>query len=195
MSFRNAFPSLVLLTAFLLAPSPARANRDAVQFGSTIVVGPNETVHDAVCFFCGVDAKGSIDHDVVVFFGNVHIATHSNHDVVVFFGNVRLDPDATVTHDLVNFFGTVHLGENASVGNDMVSMFGSVRTADSASIAGNRVVQPGWVLWIPLIIIGGIVALIVSAVRNYHARQMYAGGYPYPPPPPRPPMPPTPPQA
>jgi hypothetical protein len=187
MNFRHLFSGFMLLAAFALAPSSAHANRDAVQFGSTIVVGPNDTVHDAVCFFCGVDAKGTIDHDVVVFFGNVHIATHSNHDVVVFFGNVHLDPDASISHDLVNFFGTIHLGENASVGNDMVSMFGSVRNADSASIAGNRVVQPGWVLWFPVMILGGIVALIVSAVRNYHRRQLYAAGYAYPPPPSPPP--------
>jgi hypothetical protein len=38
-----------------------------------------------------------------------------------------------------------------------------------------------------VMILGGIVALIVSAVRNYHRRQLYAAGYAYPPPPSPPP--------
>jgi hypothetical protein len=185
MNLRSIFASFSLLAALVLAPLPALANRDAVQFGSKIVVGPNDSIHDAVCFFCGVEAQGPIDHDVVVFFGNVHIAKHSDHDVVVFFGNIHLDPDATISHDVVDFFGNVNLGENASIGNDVVAMFGSVRTADSATIGGNRVFQPAWVLWIPLMILGGIITLIVGAVRSYHRRQYYAAGY-YPPPPPPP---------
>jgi hypothetical protein len=47
--------------------------------------------------------------------------------------------------------------------------------------------QPGWVLFIPLMILGGIATLIVGAVRNHRRRQYYAAGY-YPPPPPPPPM-------
>jgi hypothetical protein len=174
-----------LLAALAFAAAPARADRDRVQFGSDIVVPAGESVHDAVCFFCSVDAKGAIDHDVVAFFGDVHIATHSNHDVVNFFGNVRIDENASVSHDVVNFFGSVRLGQNASIGNDMVAMFGTVHSADSASVTGNRVIEPGWLLLIPLIILGGIAALIVGIIRNYRDRQFYAAGY-YPPPPPPP---------
>jgi hypothetical protein len=187
MNLRSILASCSLLAALVFAATPAHANRDAVQFGSKIVVGPNESVHDAVCFFCGVDAQGPIDHDVVVFFGNVHIARHSDHDVVVFFGNIHLDPDASISHDVVDFFGNVNLGENATIGNDVVAMFGSVRTADSASIGGNRVMQPAWVLWIPLMILGGIITLIVGAIRSHRRRMYYEAGY-YPPPPPPPPV-------
>ncbi|MFZ0743040.1 MAG: hypothetical protein WAM85_01475 [Terracidiphilus sp.] len=176
------------LTGFLLSAAlafaaiPAHANRDDVQFGSNIVVPQGASVHDAICFFCSVNAQGTIDHDVVVFFGNVHIAGHANHDVVSFFGNVRADDNATITHDLVSFFGVIHLGQNVSVGNDMVAMFGAVNAADSSSVGGNRVVQPAWVLWIPLMILGSLIAFLVSIARNYRRRQMFSG-YPYPPPP------------
>ena len=166
----------------LFAAVPAHADRDEVQFGSNIVVPPGSSVHDAVCFFCSVDGQGTLDHDVVVFFGNVHITGHANHDVVDFFGDVRLDNNATISHDLVSMVGSVHLGENAAIGNDMVAMFGSVYNADSASVGGNRVVQPAWLLMIPLIILGSIVAFIVSLYRSYRRRQMFSG-YPYPPPP------------
>ncbi len=174
--------SFILSAALGFAAVPAHADRDEVQFGSNIVVPPGGSVHDAVCFFCSVNAEGTIDHDVVVFFGDVHIAGHSNHDVVNFFGNVRLDDNAAITHDLVSMFGSIRLGENASVGNDMVAMFGSVHSADSASVSGNRVVQPAWLLWIPFLILGSIIVGIVSLIRSYRRRQMFSG-YPYPPPP------------
>lgn len=187
--------ALLLLSALLFTATPAHANRDAVQFGSNIVVPEGQSVHDAVCFFCSVNANGDIDHDVVVFFGNVHIAHQSKHDVVVFFGTVRADDDAAIGHDMVNFFGNIRLGENVTVGNDVVVMFGGLRAADSASIAGSSFAQPIWVFWTPLIILGLIITLIVREVRAVHRRRFYAAyGYPpnMPPPPPAPPAPPAP---
>jgi len=44
--------------AFAAAATPARADRDAVQFFSNIRVAPDATVHDAVCFFCNADVEG-----------------------------------------------------------------------------------------------------------------------------------------
>lgn len=184
----------LLCSALLLTATPARADKDAVQFGSNIVVAEGHSVHDAVCFFCSVNAKGDIDHDVVVFFGNVHIAHQSKHDVVVFFGSVRAEDDAAIGHDVVNFFGNVHLGENVTVGNDLVVMFGGLHAADSANIAGSRVAQPIWVFWTPLIVLGLIITLVVREVRAMHRRRYFAAyGYPpnMPPPPPVPPAPPA----
>ncbi|MGA7860039.1 MAG: hypothetical protein WCA11_19020 [Terracidiphilus sp.] len=172
----------LLSAALVFAPALAHADRDAVQFGSDINVPQGESVHDAVCFFCNVNAEGSINHDVVVFFGNVHIAGHSDHDVVDFFGDVRADDNASIGHDVVNFFGAIRLGQNVSVGNDMVAMFGAIHAADTATVGGNRVVQPAWLLLIPLMIFGGIVILIVSVIQHFRRRQMYMG-YPFPPPP------------
>lgn len=183
-----------LFSAFLLASAlslatPAYANKDAVQFGSNIVVPEGQSIHDAVCFFCSVNAKGTIEHDVVVFFGNVHIAHESKHDIVVFFGTVRADDDASLGHDVVNFFGSVRLGENVTVGNDLVVMFGGLHAADSATILGNRVAQPIWVFWTPLIVLGLIITLIVHEVRARRRRE-YLAAYGYQPMPPQPPAPP-----
>lgn len=189
---QRLFSALLLASALLFAATPAHANKDAVQFGSNIVVPEGQSVHDAVCFFCSVNAKGDIDHDVVVFFGNVHISHQSKHDVVVFFGSVHAEDDASIGHDLVNFFGTVRLGENVTVGNDAVVMFGGLHAAESANIAGNRVAQPIWVFWTPLIVLGLIITLIVHEVRISRRRRYFAA-YGYPPVPPHPPMPPAPP--
>ncbi|MBS1806074.1 MAG: hypothetical protein JST28_22245 [Acidobacteria bacterium] len=187
---QRLFSAFLLASSLLIASTPARADKDAVQFGSNINVAEGRSIHDAVCFFCSVNAKGDIDHDVVVFFGNVHIAHQSSHDVVVFFGSVRVDDDAAIGHDLVNFFGTTHLGENASVGGDAVVMFGGMSAADSVNIAGSRVAQPIWVFWTPLIVLGLVISLIVREVRSHRRRQYYAAyGYPgmqQPMPPPQP---------
>jgi hypothetical protein len=178
----------LFLAAFVFAATPARANRDAVQFGSNITVAPDSSVHDAVCFFCSVNAQGTIDHDVVVFFGNIHIAGHANHEVVNFFGNIKADDNAVIGHDMVSMFGSIRLGENVSVGNDLVAMFGSLHASDSATVGRDRVVQPGWILWIPLLILGTIIVLVVREIRAWRRRQILAA-YSFPPQPPPPPQP------
>lgn len=175
---QRLFSVFLLASALLFAAAPARADKDAVQFGSNIVVPEGHTIHDAVCFFCSVNAKGDIDHDVVVFFGNVHITHQSRHDVVVFFGSIRAEDDASIGHDMVNFFGNTHLGENVSVGGDAVVMFGGLHAADTVNIAGSRVAQPIWIFWTPLIVLGLIITLIVREVRSYQRRR-YLAAYGY----------------
>jgi hypothetical protein len=170
----------LLAAAFAVTATPARADRDAVQFGTNINVAPDATVHDAVCFFCSVNVEGKVTGDIVVFFGNVHLAGDAQHDVVNFFGNVKAENGATIEKDLVSFFGTIRLGENVTIGKDMVAMFGSVHAADSVTVGNDRVIQPGWVLWGPLLFIGLIVILIVREYRAYH-RRLLLRGYQFPP--------------
>jgi len=175
---------LCLLTAVLGAFAvPAHANRDEVQFGSTIHVPRDASIHDAVCFFCDVDADGTVEGDIVVFFGDVHIASAANHDVVNFFGNIRADDNASIGQDMVSMFGSIHLGEDVSIGKDLVAMFGGIRTADSVTVGGNRVVEPAWLFWGPILFIALIVFVVVREVRT---RRRAFVRYPIPPPPPRP---------
>jgi len=170
----------VCLAALAGAASPAFANKDIVQFGSSIRIEPNTTVHDTVCFFCSVDDRGEVDGDMVVFFGNTHITGIAHHDVVNFFGTVTVDDNATVGHDLVSMFGSVRFGQNASVGRDFVAMFGDVRQSSDVSIGGDRVVQPPWLFWGPLLILGLVIFLVVREYRNYRRRFFFRGS-PYPP--------------
>ena len=170
----------LLAAAFAVTATPARADRDAVQFGTNINVAPDATVHDAVCFFCSVNVEGKVTGDIVVFFGNVHLAGDAQHDVVNFFGNVKAENGATIEKDLVSFFGTIRLGENVTIGKDMVAMFGSVHAPASVTVGNDRVIQPGWILWGPLLFIGLIVIVIVREYRAYH-RRLVLRGYPFPP--------------
>jgi len=182
MNIHRIFAASLLLVALALAPASARASRDAVQFGSNISVPRDSSVHDAVCFFCSVRVDGTVEGDVVVFFGNVRIAGLARHDVVNFFGSVRAEDNATIGHDLVNFFGVIRLGDNASVGRDMVALFGVAHISDSATIRGDRVVQPWWIFWVPLMGIGLVVVLLVREIRARRRCFMF-NGYPFPPPP------------
>jgi len=163
---------------------PARADNDQVQFGTAIHVSPGQNVHDAVCFFCSVDNRGTVQGDIVVFFGDVHLAGNANHDVVDFFGSVRAEDNSSIGQDLVNFFGSIRLGENVTVGKDMVSMFGSFQSASTATNGGDRVIQPAWLFWGPLVFLFAIIYFVGHEVRSYRRRQLYMRGYPMPPPPP-----------
>jgi len=169
-----------LLGAALAVATPALASQDAVQFGTNIYVARDATVHDAVCFFCSVDVEGQVTGDVVVFFGDIHLAGIATNDVVNFFGKVTVDDNMSIGKDLVSFFGVTRLGENVSVGKDMVAMFGSVHAPESVLVGNDRVVQPGWILFGPLIVVGLIVFLIVREYRAYR-RRLLLRGYPLPP--------------
>src|ERR1035438_9826627 len=131
----NRLLAVCLIGAALgAAATPARADRDAVQFFSDIRVAPDAAVHDAVCFFCSANIEGEAKGNVVVFFGNVHLAGKADHDVVNFFGKVSAEDKAQIGNSLVSFFGMIRLGEDVSVGKDMVSMFGVVRAPESVSV-------------------------------------------------------------
>jgi len=110
---RRLLAVCLLGALFAAAATPARADRDAVQFFSDIHVAPDTTVHDAVCFFCNVRIDGEVRGDLVVFFGNVHLAGKADHDVVNFFGETTAADNAQIGNNLVNFFGIIRLGEDA----------------------------------------------------------------------------------
>ena len=169
----------LLIAVLGMFSAPAYAAGDVVQFGSTIRVPRDSSIHDAVCFFCDVDAQGTVEGDVVVFFGNVHIATSANHDVVNFFGNISVDDSAHIGQDMVSMFGGIRLGDDVSIGKDLVSMFGSLHAAESVSVGGDRVAPPAWLFWGPLMLIGLVIIVVVHEFRS-HRRRAYMR-YPIPP--------------
>jgi hypothetical protein len=164
---------MVLLA--MLASVPARAAGDVVHFGSSIDVARGETIHDAVCFFCSVNVKGTVRGDLVVFFGDVRIDGKADHDVVSFFGSVKAADATSIGHDLVNFFGGVELGRDVTVGDDAVVMFGSMHAADTASVAGSRVAEDGWVFWLPFLLIAGGIWFAVRERRWMRRRRILRG--------------------
>lgn len=171
--------AVALLSAAFASPH-ARAERDAVQFFSNIHVAPGSQVHDAVCFFCSVDAEGKVTGDIVVFFGNVHVASEAQHDVVNFFGRVTADDNATIGHDLVSIFGSIRLGDNVHVGEDLVAIFGSLHAGQGVTVERDRVVQPAILFYGPLLFLVVVLVLVVREFRAWRRRQ-FLRSYGYPP--------------
>lgn len=175
--------ALILLAVALGASSRAAfAEKDNVQFGSNIHVAPGETIHDAICFFCSVENRGTVNGDIVVFFGSVRIEGQANHDVVNFFGDVTAGDNSSIGQNLVKFFGSVRLGNDVTVGKDIVCMFADFRAGENVTNGGNRVVQPAWLFWTPLFILTLIIVVVVREIRHAHRRRMFMAGYPMQPP-------------
>ncbi|HTW61457.1 MAG TPA: hypothetical protein VMD55_06570 [Terracidiphilus sp.] len=179
---QRRFLTICLLGAALAACAvPARADEDAVEFFHNIEVTQDAPVADAVCFFCNVSVDGKVNGDVVVFFGNVRLNGDVQGDLVKFFGNVTAADNSSVGGDLVSFFGNVRLGENVAVGQDLTCLFGDIHSAQSATVHGDRVAIPAMVLYLPVLVVGLVVWVIIYELREHRRRQLMQ--YPYPPPP------------
>jgi predicted acyltransferase (DUF342 family) len=100
--------------------------------------------------------------------------------VVNFFGSVTADDNATIDHDMVSMFGNIRLGENVHVGQDLVAMFGTLHTGDNVSVDGDRVVQPAFIFYAPLIFLIVVLILIIREFRSYR-RRVFLRGYGFPP--------------
>jgi len=171
---------LCLLCVGLLMAAPARASEDVVRIFDNINVGPGESVHDAVCIFCGVHVQGNIDGDLVVIFGSVRLNGEAHHDVVSVFGSIRAGDNSSIAGDLVSIFGAVRLGDHVTVGDDMVTLFGALHASRSVSVGKDRVDISPWIVFGPLLVIFFVVFLIVREVQAHRRRQFFQN-YPYPP--------------
>lgn len=178
--FKRILVFILLGGAFSLAASAASTERNAVHFGSNIHVPAGTAVHDAVCFFCSVNAEGDVKGNLVVFFGSIHLAGAAHHDVVNFFGSLQAEDRASIGHNLVSFFGGMRLGDGVTVGHDMVAMFGHVESSDTLIVEHNRVIQPFWIAGVPVLVIFLVVIVLVHELRNHRRRQIL-GNYPFPP--------------
>ena len=162
------------------ASTCARADQDAVQFFSNIHVAEGSQVHDAVCFFCNLDAEGKVTGDAVVFFGNIHIASAAQHDVVSIFGQITADDNATIDHSLVSIFGGIRLGDNVHVGQDLVAIFGSLHTGQGVTVEGDRVAEPAMLFYGPFIFRAVVFVLLLREFRAWRRRR-FRSSYGYPP--------------
>ena len=163
-----AFASLLSLTALL--SHPVQAQSDAVEFGSTIHIAANESLHNAVCIFCSVEDEGVVTGDIVAIFGSVHITGEARHDVVSLFGGLHLDDDASIEHDVVSIFGGTWIGRHSKVGHDLVNVFGPFQMDPSATAYGDRVSEPFYFFWPPLLILAAIIFGLVQVSRSRRYR-------------------------
>jgi hypothetical protein len=160
-NWRGRLAVLMVLLYFGAAIAAHAEGRDIIEFGTDIVVHDGEEAHDTVCFLCSIEVDGTVHGDMVAFLGNIRVRGHAEHDAVAFLGNITV-------------------GDNASIGRDVVVFAGSLHNAPGSSIGNDRVVFPAALFILPLLIFGGIIVLIVWAIRAlvYRDRPVY----PMPPP-------------
>jgi len=151
--YRLAFACL-LFCAVIASPAFAENDHERTQFGHNITIGPGEEVNEATCFGCSVRVRGHVAGDVTTFGGSIAVEDQGQigGDATTFGGSVRLEKEAKISAHLTVFGGRIHRAPAASVGGDVTNFGG-----------------PGWIVLIvgiPLILFGGLIALIVWLVRR-----------------------------
>jgi cytoskeletal protein CcmA (bactofilin family) len=148
-------PFACLLFCCVIASSAfADDDHERTRVGHNITIGPGEEVDEATCFGCSVRVRGHMAGDVTAFGGSISVEDQGQigGDATTFGGSVRLEKDAKISGDLTVFGGRIHRDPAATVGGDVTNFGG-----------------PGWIVLIlgaPLILFGGLVALIIWLVRR-----------------------------
>jgi hypothetical protein len=93
----------------------AEHGNDVVRVGSSIYVGPNETVGDAVCVGCSMHIAGSASGDLVAVGGSVQVDGTVRGETVVVGGNLRLGPQAIVHGDVTLVGGKLERDPSARI--------------------------------------------------------------------------------
>ncbi len=146
----SAFASFL---AVLCATAFAEGSHDRTQFGNDINIGPADRISEATCFGCSIRVRGHVDGDVTSFGGSV-----------------VLEDEADVGGDATSFAGSVRLDSGVKVGGD-VTVFGGHLRRDPAALVGGDVASFSGSFWVlvifglPLILMGGFIALVVWMVR------------------------------
>ncbi|HWZ52828.1 MAG TPA: hypothetical protein VNW54_15320 [Granulicella sp.] len=152
---------LVLGTALLWAPA-ARAQKNVARVGQDIVVTEGVTAGNVACAFCSVRVHGDVA-------GNVAVA----------FGDLEVDAGRQISGNVALLGGEVRLREGSRVGGN-VAIVGRLREGDGAVVGGSRAVLPSVVLWLPILLLAGLIWLVVSLVRRNRYGPVYPPGYPRP---------------
>ena len=151
----SVFPALhcLVFVAVISAAAFADGSRDRTQFGRDITVGTGEEASDVTCFGCSVHILGHVAGDVTTFGGNIVVENQGEivGDTTSFGGSVRLDKGAKVK-DLTLFGGRLRRDPDALVAGDVTNFSGNVWLAT--------------IFGLPLVFLGGIIALIVWIVRR-----------------------------
>jgi len=132
----------------------AEQSGDRVQIGNDIIVQAGENAGDVVCVLCSIRMRGQ-----------------ARGDVVAVAGSVTLEGGAQIGQGVTVVLGSARLQSATQVAGDVVVVGGALRRDPQAVIAGSitSLEGTGWmvlILLVPLLLLGGIVALFVWLVRR-----------------------------
>jgi Polymer-forming cytoskeletal len=154
---RLGFCDLLLILFLSLAlgrSSAAEANAERFQMNHDIQVHAEEKTGDLTCFNCSVRVRGQVAGDIFCLHGNVIVEQNGRvaGDVATLLGDVRLDNGTQVAGDIAAIGGSVKRDSGAAVTGDVAALGGA-----------------GWftlIFFVPLAVVGGIIALIVWLVQR-----------------------------
>ena len=151
--FMLALVVLLFSAALFAASSP-----DRTQFGSDIRVQAGEKTADVTCFNCSIYIRGQVAGDVTAIHGNVVLASGAEvaGDVTAVWGNVRTESGTQIAGDVTAVAGSVHRDPQSTLSGDVTALEGTK-----------------WLLAIivpPMVILGGVIALIIWLVQRSRAR-------------------------
>ncbi len=113
---------LALLILFCpLTQAQAKDSDDRTQFAREMVIGPGETVGDALCFFCPIHVRGVVNVDAVAIGGSIEVEGNVEGDAVAAGGGIRLGPGARVKGDAVAAGGQLERDPKSSIDGDAIS--------------------------------------------------------------------------
>ena len=145
---------LVVLTAMVLVASAYTfaGNADRFQANHDIYVETNDNPNDVTCFRCSIYVRGEV-----------------RGDVTVIGGNIVLENGAQVHGDTTSIMGDIHLAADTNADRDVTAVGGAVRRDSQATVKGDvtALEGQGWlalIFVVPLVLLGGLLALIVWLV-------------------------------
>jgi hypothetical protein len=151
---RHMILSILAVSLLLSTLAAAEQSTDQVQIGRNIVVQAGQKAGDLVCVGCSIVVRGQ-----------------ASGDAVAVGGSVVLEQGAQVAGGITTVFGDIRLQNAAQVGGDVVAVGGVLRRDAQTSIGGSVTSMGGgvWTLlifFVPLLLLGGTVALIVWLIRR-----------------------------
>ena len=128
--------------------------RSETRIGRNITIEAGESAEELTCLGCSVRIRGAVSGDVTTLGGSIVIEQggSAGGDVTSIAGDVRLAAGSSVSGDIVAMGGHLRRDSTANVGGDIAALGGA-----------------GWlaaIFLVPLIILGGIIALLVWLVQR-----------------------------
>lgn len=145
---------LMAAAAFLSVSIAAAQSSDQVHIARDIYVQPQDKAGDLVCVGCSIHIRGQASGDAVAVGGSVVLeqGAHLAGSVTAVVGDVRLQTETQIGGDVVAVAGVVRRDPQSKIGGDVTSLGGA-----------------GWTLLIlcaPVVLFGGLVALIIWLVQR-----------------------------
>jgi hypothetical protein len=139
----------MMLVALGLFSVAAVADSGQVHIGRDIYIQPQDKAGDLVCIACSIHIRGQVAGDAVAVLGSV-----------------VLEQGASLAGDVTAVVGDVRLQSGTQIAGDVSAVAGMVKRDPQSKIAGDitSLGGAGWTLLIlvaPLVLFGGIVALII----------------------------------